>query len=126
MRVHMPVFMLAYMLALMPGPNALPLYSRVQQASVYSVKEVAINEVIMWPILHLVSVFHVAVAGSEYHLKLWGCSSNDPTKITYKNQHFVLNATSHTINFPKTGGAYSTPNPIPKPNPKPLTNPNPN
>lgn len=46
--------------------------------------------------------------GSSYHLKLWSCSSNDPSKVTYKNQHFILNSTAHTINFAETNGCLTS------------------
>ena len=62
----------------------------------------------MGPILHFVSFFHVATASSGYHLKLWGCSSDNPTKLSYKNQHFLINTTSHEINLPKTGGCLTS------------------
>ena len=45
-------------------------------------------------------------AGSDYYLKLWGCSGDSPTKASYQNQHFVLNTS--TISFPKTGGCLTS------------------
>jgi|EP01046_Picozoa_sp_COSAG06_P039330 beta-D-xylosidase 4 len=49
-----------------------------------------------------------ADGGSSYHLKLWGCSSDDPSKATYKNQRFILNSTAHTIEFAYTNGCLTS------------------
>ena len=46
--------------------------------------------------------------GGSYYLKLWGCSTNDPSKLPYKNQRFLLNSTAHTINFAETNGCLTS------------------
>ncbi len=46
----------------------------------------------------------------KYQLKLWGCSPNDPSRVTYRNQHFLINSTAgqHTIRFAETNGCLTS------------------